>query len=300
MGTNKVININGELFNEQDAKISVFDRGFLFGDSVYEVTLTYNFKPYQLDEHLERMWNSAGKMAMPLNFTKQELSLEIEKTIKTLGEPRCYLRFIATRGVGEIGLDPALPEQNNLVIIASPLPQNPTWWYEKGVHVVVARTKRTSPKSLDPSIKSGNYLSNIMAYNEAKRQGAFDAIMLNARGFITEGTTNNFWHVRNDELITAPLEAGLLGGITRKTLISLAKANGITVREELFMPRDLENSSECFLTSTTKVIVPVVKIGEQDIGTGSPGPVTKKLLGLFKDYILENYSLEEDSPLKSY
>ncbi len=279
------ININGEITTKEKAKISIFDRGFLFGDSVYEVISTYNHVLFKLDEHVQRLWESASRLAIPISLSKKELVYEIEKTLKKLQVPEAYIRVIITRGEGMIGLDPALATKNNIIIICKKLPPNPSWWYQSGVEVIVAKILRNPKESVDPNIKSGNYLNNVLAYAEAKDRGAFDAIMLNRDGLITEGTTNNIWIVKNKIMLTPPLEAGILSGITRETLIKLAKENGLDVQETNFYPEQLYQADECFLTSSTKELVPIIKVDEKSIGSGSPGPMTKKLHLLYKEYI---------------
>lgn len=283
------ININGQVVGPEKAFVSVFDRGFLYGDSIYEVTFTINSKPFMLDEHLNRLWFSASRLALPIHLTKDELQMEIEKTLSSLGESRAYVRIIITRGEGEISLDPHTATKNNLVIITKSLATNPSWWYEKGVSVIIADTKRNPKNSIDPNIKSGNYLNNVLAMAEAKDQGVFDAIMLNHQGFVTEGTTSNLWIVKNGSFYTPPIEAGLLSGITRQTLISLAQDHGMSVKEENLTPEDLYQAQEVFLTSSTKLIVPITKIDSQLVSDGTPGPKTLELLEIYSKWIENQY-----------
>lgn len=261
----------------------MFDRGFLYGDSVYEVTQTFEKRIFMLEEHLDRLFYSAMKMDMPMDYKREEITSHIKKVLERLNSESVYLRIVVTRGEGEIGLDPNLATKNNLIIIAQEKEPNPSWWYDKGVSVIIAHVLRNPKSSLDPNIKSGNYLNNVMAMSEAKKSGAFDAIMLNAHGQITEATTSNIWIVRNNVLITPPIKAGLLGGITRRSLIKIAKDNGISVSEENFSARELMDADECFLTSTTKLIVPITKVDKTSIANGEPGAMTKKLLKLYKD-----------------
>ena len=281
------ININGSITTKENAKVSVFDRGFLYGDSIYEVTLTYDGVLFKLEEHLDRLWESANRLALHISYSRKELIYEIEKTLKKLNEKRAYIRVIITRGEGIIGLDPQLAIKNNLVIICKALPENPSWWYHSGVEVIVANVKRNPIDSIDPSIKSGNYLNNVLAYAEAKNQGAFDAIMLNHEGHVTEGTTNNIWIIKNDIIITPPLKSGLLSGITRMSLIQLAKENGLKLEERTFTPQELYSADECFLTSSTKELVPIIKIDGKSIGSGAPGKQTQQLHLLYKDHCVE-------------
>lgn len=254
----------------------------MFGDSVYEVTQTFNGIPFLLPEHLERLWASAEKLHMSFSFSKAELSAQIDSLIKAIALPRLYLRIIITRGEGDIGLDPSLAKKNNIILIAKELPENPEWWLTKGLSVIVADTIRTSVKSVDPGAKSGNYLNNVMAYEEAMKIGAHDAIMLNHEGHVTEATTSNVWIVQDGKVITPPLKAGLLGGITRAKLLEVAKKHNIPVFEENFTAKELRMADECFVTATTKQIVPVTVIDGSAVGTGLPGELTLKLLQLYK------------------
>lgn len=234
---------------------------------------------------MDRLWLSASKLDMSFSFTRTELKSEIQKTIEALGLPRVYLRVVITRGEGSVGLDPNLAANNNMVIIAQELPENPDWWYKKGVHMIVADVVRNPKNSMDPAIKSGNYLNNVMAMSQAKQEGAFDAIMLNHKGQVTEGTTSNIWMIKNGSILTPPLQAGLLGGITRRVLLELAAENKILVSQENFNAEELRAADEVFLTSTTKQLVPITKVDGKTIGEGKPGPISLKLLGIYRDFV---------------
>lgn len=291
-----IININGELFSPENAKISIFDRGFLYGDSIYEVTLVQDGIPIKIQEHFDRLWHSSDKLDMPLLYNREQLSAEIQKAVKALQSRRVYIRLIITRGEGEIGLDPSLAPKNNLIIIAKELPEYPKAWYQQGVHVIIAGVIRNAKESIDPAIKSGNYLNNVMAMTEAKKQGAFDAIMLNAQGNITEATTSNVWIVNQSGLVTPPLKAGILGGITRKTLFEVASAHKIPLEERDIGPQELLEAKECFLSSSTREIIPVVKVNDQLIGSGLPGELTQKLHGLYKSHIHDYLEQHKSKP----
>lgn len=283
-----LVNINGKISPAEEAKVPVLDRGFLYGDSVYEVTLTYDGVPFLMQEHLDRLWDSASKIEMHLKYSQKDIVNEVDKTLKAFGSKRVYIRIIITRGEGEIGLDPNLSDDNNLVIIVKELPENPKWWYEKGVEMIIADTRRLPKKVLDPNLKSGNYLSNVMAHHQAKKQGAFDAILLNMKGYVTEGTTNNIWMVKNDVVITPPLEAGLLEGITRRTLLDIGRQNGIKMVEDNFTPDELKSAQEAFLTSSTREIVPIIKIDEELIGEGKPGSMYMKLHQIYRNFVRQS------------
>ena len=219
---------------------------------------------------------------MPILYSREHITTEVNKLISQVEATNSYIRIIVTRGEGEIGLDPNLSKTNNLIIIAKELLPNPTWWYEDGVHMIVADTIRNPKNAIDPSIKSGNYLNNILAMSEAKKRDAFDAIMLNSKGMVTEATTSNIWIVKDGQLLTAPVKSGLLGGITRKAVIEIIKEQGLSFSESAFTADQLRNSDECFLTSTTKMIVPITKIDDSLVADGRPGKVTMNLLNLYK------------------
>jgi len=285
-----VININGELVSPADAKISILDRGFLYGDSIYEVR-TYSGVPFLLQEHLDRLWHSASKLELKLNYSQDQITHEVNVALAELGIEDAYIRIIVTRGEGPITLDPTTSNENNLVIITKAHPENPKWWYEKGVNVIIAKIQRIDRLAMDPNIKSGNYLNNLLAVKEAKKEGAFDAIMLNHQGHVTEGSTHNIWIVKDEGVITPPLKAGILEGITRKNLLQLAKQNEIPSEQKNITPDELINADEVFLTSTTKEIVPIIQIDNAPVGIGTPGPVTKKLISIYKDFIKEQTNI---------
>lgn len=283
-----LININGKIYRDQkQAKISIFDRGFLYGDSVYEVTETLHYFPIKLAQHLDRLYESAFKIGLKISVTKEFITEKIYELIKELNISKTYIRMIVTRGEGEIGLDPHLAFQQNLVLIIKELPPNPEWWYEEGVPMIISKTIRNSIMAIDPSIKSGNYLNNVLAIQEAKELKAFDAIMLNQEGYVTEGTSSNIWMITEDDRIWTPaLEAGILKGITRETLIHLMHDHDFKIEEKLFIPQDLKNAKECFLTSSTRHIVPIIKIDDKVIGNGRPGIVTNRLIKIYREDLL--------------
>ncbi len=288
-----LVNINGKIVPPELATVSVFDRGFLYGDSVYEVTMTKNGIPFMIEPHLDRLESSAQKIGLPLPFSRAEIIQQVITTVKKLGAVKCYVRIVCTRGEGEITLDPTAEQVGNFILITKELPEHPRAWYEKGVWMVVSDVVRNHKRSTDPSVKSGNYLNNVMAMGEAKRAGAFDAIMLNHKGKVSEGTTSNIWMVKNNKFITPPLDAGLLGGITRQSLLDLGKAKGLDMLEENFSPQQMKAADEVFLTSTTKEIVPIVKIDQHTIADGQPGVNTRKLHALYQELMQEHYKSEK-------
>ncbi len=291
---NSLVSINGVLTPPEEAMVSIFDRGFLYGDSVYEVTLTYNDTPFLMKEHLDRLWNSATGIGMEISWSRDKIiqfvseGLEEFKTL--VSASRYYIRIIVTRGGGEIGLDPSLSEGQNLFIIFKPLPEPNLVQYEKGVDLVVTEVLRNPKRAMDPNVKSGNYLNNVMALKQAREKGAYDAVMLNENGYVTESSTANIWIVLGDRIITPPVDAGLLGGITRQTLMRIGIEKGFNIREQNFTADTLCSADEVFITSSTREVLPVTMINEQTIGTGKPGKITTALHKLYKEFINENIS----------
>lgn len=278
------VNVNGVITPPEQAKISVFDRGFLYGDSVYEVTQTYDGVPFLLEEHLDRLWYSAEQLDMNIAIERDELKKQIALTLKELDVPCAYIRVIVSRGEGSIGLDPNLGGRHNLVIITKDLPAYPKTWYQHGVHVIIAETLRNSAESLNPNIKSGNYLNNVMAYAEANKRGAYDSVMLNKEGKVTECTTSNIWMVKEGLLSTPPLSSGLLSGITRRHLLGLCQQQKLPFREVEIAPEQLLKADEIFLTSTTRKVLPITRLNESSVGSGRPGPVTQNLMQLYDQH----------------
>lgn len=288
---NTVVNINGEILPPESSHVSIFDRGFLYGDSVYEVTITQNDTLIFLEEHLDRLWNSAHLISMEILFSREELIKQIKKTANAITAKTKYVRVIVTRGESEISLAPT-NTSNNLIIICRELPENPSWWYEKGVEFIVSGVIRNDKESLDPNAKSGNYLNSVMAYLEAKKKGVYDSVMVNKDGHITEGTTNNIWMIKDGKITTPPISAGILKGITRDKVIEVCKENNFNFTEDVFTPNELMECDECFITSSTKGIVPVTKLNDTNVGEGTPGKVTKELSQLYQNkldkYVKDN------------
>jgi len=287
------VNVNGIITPPEKAKISVFDRGFLYGDSVYEVTQTYDGVPFLLEEHLDRLWFSAEQLDMHISIERWALKKQIALTLKELDVPSAYIRIIVSRGEGNLGLDPNLGGRHNLVIITKDLPPYPKTLYSHGVHVIIAETLRNSAGSLDPNIKSGNYLNNVMAYSEAKKRGAYDSVMLNREGKVTECTTSNIWMVKDGLLRTPPLSSGLLSGITRRHLISLCKQHQVNFNETEINPEELMQADEIFITSTTRKLLPITRLNENSVGTGRPGAMTKQLIQLYEIHVTEQHKKDQ-------
>ena len=289
----QLVNVNGQICHPEQARISVFDRGFLFGDSVYEVTRTYGRKVFLWQEHWARMCHSAKLIGMKLPVSDSCLREETRKLLQAFGMDNVYIRWVVSRGEGEIGLDPSLATKGNFVIFVRPLPENPRWWYDEGVSLLISGVQRNAIEALDPNIKSGNYLNNLMAVKEAKDKGFFDAIMLNSDGYITEGTTFNFWIIKGKTILTPPLESGILRGITREKLLSLIDRSDFQLQEKNILPDEAYGADECFITSSTKELVPAIQLDHKKISGGSPGPVVKQLHQLFqqwRDHLLKTKS----------
>jgi branched-chain amino acid aminotransferase len=284
MGT--VVNIDGTLFPPDEAKVSVFDRGFLYGDSIYEVVRTYGGKPFELDAHLERLARSGERIALSLPWDRARLSREVTRTLdaaNNLEEGReSYIRVVVTRGSGEIGLDPALAVDPRTVIVVRPLVMPPREAYTAGIEVAVVGVERTAPTAIDPSAKTGNYLNNLLALKEARDRGAYEAVMLDAKGRITEGSTSNVFVVKDGRLKTPPKEVGLLEGVTRRTVLSVARDLGLPTDEVHLGPEDLRGADEAFITSTIREIVPVTRCDGQAIGAGRVGPLTTRVQAGFR------------------
>jgi branched-chain amino acid aminotransferase len=277
------VNVDGRLYGEHDAVISVFDHGLLFGEGVYEVLRTYAKEPFLYRPHMARLRASAERIALAVPFTDGELLERIRATIAAADLPgEAYVRILLTRGVGEIVYDPAACPSPSVIIIARPLVESPAAIYEDGVTIALVPIVRNHPDSVSPRIKSNNLLNNALAMQQAYKRGAFEALMRNHRGELCECAQSNFFLVSNGVLRTPPVEAGLLAGITRAFVLELAASLGIHTREETLYEEDVASADEAFLTSSTKEIVPVVAVDSLTIGEGVPGPLTKLLLEAFR------------------
>ena len=284
------IYVNGRITGEREAVIPVLDHGFLYGEGVYEVMRTYQRKPFLYGAHIDRMRRSAGMINLTVPFTDAELLARIEETAAVFYESQgaagaaaeMYIRVLLSRGVGQMTYDPAACPVPSLVIIIKPQVDPPAHAYEKGVKVILVPVVRNHPFSINPLIKSNNLLNNALASQFAARQGGFEAIMRNYRSEISECSQSNLFVVNNGEVLTPPIEAGLLAGITRAFVFDVGTACGLTVRETTLHDADLFGADELFLTSTTREIVPIVTVNDSQIGDGVPGAVTRRLLAEFR------------------
>ncbi|HBO44313.1 MAG TPA: branched-chain amino acid aminotransferase [Planctomycetaceae bacterium] len=276
------IYINGQLVDRENATISVFDHGLLYGDGVFEGIRSYGGRVFRLREHLDRLWDSAKAIWLSIPMSKDEMAKAIEDTLAANGIRDGYIRLIITRGVGTLGLNPSECHDPQVIIIADKIALYPVELYEKGLEIVTVSTMRNHPAALNPRIKSLNYLNNILAKIEGLQAGCIEALMLNHKGEVAECTGDNIFVVRGGRLLTPPNEAGILEGVTRDVVIDLARQSGIEVRETPLTKHDVFIADECFLTGTAAEIIPVVKVDSRPIGDGRPGTITHKLIGLFK------------------
>ncbi len=287
----ELVNINGRIQNRDQAVLSVFDRGFLYGDSVYETVRTYEGIPFLLDRHLKRLTASAERIALP-GPSEAYISREVSRTREQAGEGEWLIRIVVTRGETPywpegrpVGLDPAAFQKPNLIVYLVPFLEGIPELQESGVAVSIVPIRRNSTASLDPRIKSSNQLNNILAVAAASRDSSYEAIMLNPEGFVAEGASSNLFIVRNGELMTPPLGAGILEGITREVVFQLAGELGMPFREVDFLPQDLRDAEEAFLTSSIKEIMPIVRCNGRPVGSGRPGRQSVKLLERFHEMV---------------
>lgn len=269
--------VDGSYYSEQDAKVSVFDHGLLYGDGIFEGIRIYHGRVFKLKEHIDRLFASAKAILLNIPMSHAEL---MKATVDTCRENKLqdgYIRLLVTRGVGNLGLNPNKCKKPSVIIIADKIQLYPKEYYENGLQIVTVPTTRNLHSALNPAIKSLNYLNNILAKIEANNAGCEEAIMLNSEGFVAECTGDNVFIIKNGQIFTPPLSAGALYGITRNTVIELAQCAGIKVSEPNLTRYDLFNADECFLTGTGAEIVPVVKIDGRVIGDGKPGKTTRML-----------------------
>ena len=280
------VHVNGVITDRDSAVISIFDRGFLYGDSVYEVLRTSGGHPVDLDRHLERLSRSAAgiELATP---APEDLGRAIAETLDAADNPESYLRIVVTRGGGPITLDITAPEKSSLVLIAAPLSMPVAELYERGCSLAIVGVERTSRRAFDPAVKSGNYLNNIMALAEARRTGAYEAIMCSPDGRVAEGSTSNLFVSRGGRLATPALATGLLPGITRQRVIDLARAGGLEVEEGDLRPDEVRGAVEAFITSSIRGVMPVATVDGRTIGEGEPGPATRRLMELYAGFLAE-------------
>src|SRR5579862_4168534 len=273
--------IDGKFCNERDAKVSVFDHGLLYGDGIFEGIRAYNGRVFRLKEHIDRLFYSAKAILLTVPMSHEEISEAVVESCRRNKIRDGYIRLVVTRGVGTLGLNPNRCKNPSVIIIADKIQLYPPELYQRGMEIVTVPTTRNLHSALNPAIKSLNYLNNILAKIEANNAGVEEAVMLNAEGFVSECTADNLFIVKNGELFTPPLSAGALYGITRQTVIELARQNGLKVHEPNLTRYDLFCADECFLCGTGAEIMPVIKIDGRIIGTGKPGQHTRQLVEKF-------------------
>ncbi|GAB4406152.1 MAG: branched-chain-amino-acid transaminase [Thermodesulfovibrionales bacterium] len=276
------IYIDGKYYDRADARISVFDHGLLYGDGVFEGIRIYNWKVFKLKEHIERLYQSAKAILLEIPMTKDEMENAVLGTVKINEKKDGYIRLIVTRGEGPLGIDPLPCKKATIIIIVSDIQLYPDEYYKNGIEIVTASSRRISSDSLDPRIKSLNYLNNIMAKLEARQTGCLEAVMLNRKGFVAECTADNIFIIKNNELFTPAPYHGALDGITMRTVMEIAETLGIKAHETTLTRYDIYNADECFMTGTGAEIIPVIKIDGRAIGEGKPGSITEKLVNGLK------------------
>jgi branched-chain amino acid aminotransferase len=290
-----VVNLDGRIVSPRDAVVSVFDRGFLHGDSVYEVVRTYGMRPFELEAHLARLEHSAERIGLALRWDAARTTAEVARTLEAsrggdvpapgaaswnVGER--YVRVVMTRGAGEIGVDPALAADPLAIVIVQPLAGPAHDDYRRGVAVRIVGVEHTGPRTVDPTAKTGSRIENVLAVQEARRSGAHEALMLDRNGFVTEGATSNVFRVKDGRVETPALDAGILQGVTRGLVLRLAAEQELPVTERSLTPEDLAAADEIFITSTMREILPVVRLDGAPVGGGAPGAVTYRLHRAFR------------------
>jgi branched-chain amino acid aminotransferase len=269
--------INGKLFDKNDAKISVYDHGLLYGDGVFEGIRVYSGKVFRLRQHIDRLYDSARSIHLEIPMSREQMTDAVLTTVKANNKKDGYIRLLVTRGAGTLGLDPRKTSDPQVVIIVDDITMYPPELYQNGLEIVTAATIRNHPAALNPRIKSLNYLNNVMAKIEGIRAGCLEALMLNHKGEIAECTGDNIFLVKRGILRTPPLDAGILEGVTRNAVIELAEAANIPVEQVALTRHDVFAADECFLTGTAAEVIPVVKCDDRMVGTGKPGPITCQL-----------------------
>jgi len=277
------IYIDGQFYDKENAKISVFDHGLLYGDGVFEGIRFYNGRVFRLEEHIDRLFDSARAIALNIGMDK---SAVIEATLETIRQNNLqdgYIRLVVTRGVGDLGLNPMLCPKASIFVIASKITLYSDDKYENGLDVVTCATRRIPHGALSPMVKSLNYLNNVMAKIEAQNAGAGEGLMLNEQGFVSECTGDNIFIIKNGVITTPPISAGALAGVTRSVVFDLAAEFGIPIHEPMMTRYDIFTADECFLTGTAAEVIPAVKLDTRLIGDGKPGPITRRLITRFRE-----------------
>jgi len=280
---NLKIYIDGNFYDQSEAKVSVFDHGLLYGDGVFEGIRFYHDRVFRLEEHIDRLWDSAKAIALEIPMSRSEVIAAALETVRQNDLHDGYIRLLITRGIGSLGLSPDSCRRPSVIIIAATITLYPEELYRKGLTMVTCATRRISPAALSPRIKSMNYLNNILAKIEAQEAGAAEGLMLNEQGYVAECTGDNLFIVKGDQIWTPPLNAGLLKGVTRDVVFELAEKAQLRIQERELTRYDVYTADECFLTGTAAEVIPAVQLDRRLIGNGQPGPVTLRLIELFRE-----------------
>ncbi|MDC7224370.1 MAG: branched-chain-amino-acid transaminase [Spirochaetales bacterium] len=287
MGKSKaIINVDGLWCDREEAKVSVYDHGLLYGDGLFEGIRIYGGKIFKLEEHLDRLFEGARAIMLTLPLSKEELAALLVEGVRRYGETEGYIRLVVTRGAGSLGISPDSCERATVIMIVDGIQLYPKERYEEGIAVVTAASRRLTGDIFDPRIKSLNYLNNVLAKMEAKQAGCLEAVMLNKEGYVCECTGDNIFVVKKGVLLTPPSYLGMLEGITRNTMIELAREGGIPFEERVMTRFDLYTADECFLTGSGAEVIPVVTVDGRSVGSGRPGEISRKMTELFKKRVL--------------
>jgi branched-chain amino acid aminotransferase len=273
--------INGKFVPPEAATVSVFDHGLLYGDGVFEGLRSYHGKVFRIQQHVDRLYESAQAIRLQIPLSRSEMADAIEQTVRENKIDDGYIRALVTRGVGTLGLDPTKCANPQIIIIADAIQLYPAEYYTKGLEIITSSVIRNHPAALSPRIKSLNYLNNILAKLEGLHAGCIEALMLNHKGEVAECTGDNLFLVKRGVLVTPPLDAGILEGITRNAVLEIALDANLPVREAAITKHDVYVADECFLTGTAAEVIPVVKVDDREIGNAKPGPVTLNLIERF-------------------
>jgi branched-chain amino acid aminotransferase len=279
------IHIDGQLLDKEDAKISVFDHGLLYGDGVFEGIRIYHGRIFRLTAHLKRLYESARSICMEIPIPIEEMEKATLETVAANNLQDGYIRLVITRGVGSLGLNPFQCPRPSIIIIASTISLYPAERYEKGLNLITCATRRPTPAALSPQVKSLNYLNNVMAKIEAIQAGCEEGIMLNEQGYVAECTGDNVFVAKNGKVYTPPISAGGLDGITRQAVIEILGQLGFSCEEKMMTRHDLFTADECFLTGTAAEVIPAVQLDRRLIGDGKPGPITAQVVAAFRELV---------------
>ena len=281
------IYVDGKFYGEGEAKVSVFDHGLLYGDGIFEGIRFYNGRVFRLEEHLARLWDSARSICLEIPMSMPKMTEALLETIRQNDLRDGYIRLLVTRGVGNLGLNPTQCKHPSVIIIAATIALYPAEIYAKGLTVVTVATRRTNPSALNPAIKSLNYLNNVMARIEANLAGADEALMLNDAGNVAECTADNIFIIKRGQIVTPPVTAGALRGITRSVVFEITAELGFKTLKADITRHDVFAADECFLTGTAAEIIPVVNVDGRSIGNGKPGPITTRIMARFREMTRE-------------